>query len=127
MNEKIKELRFNTDKAQCFFRKLVAFTIGPIELKSLLEEGNVKLLDVRRPEDYNIAHIPQAINIPECELADNLQKLSKEEVTVVYSYNAQCHLSIKACLLIAEYGYPVMLLEGGFKTWNEDFRFAVSS
>ncbi|MFQ8626552.1 MAG: hypothetical protein ACLSA2_08915 [Candidatus Gastranaerophilaceae bacterium] len=44
----------------------------------------------------------------------------------MYSYNQQCHLSAKACLILADYGYPTMLLEGGFKTWTEDFRFAVS-
>ena len=114
MNEKIKEIRFNPEKAQCFFSKKLAFTLGPIELKNLLDEGKVKLLDVRKKEDYDIAHIPSAISIP------------KEEVTVVYSYNQQCHLSAKACLILADYGYPTMLLEGGFKTWTEDFRFAVS-
>ena len=127
MNEKIKELRNDTQKAQCFFQKLLAYTLGPIELKDLLAEGNVKLLDVRRPEDYEIAHIPDAISIPKEELADNINKLSKEEVTVVYCYNQQCHLGIEACLILAEYGYPVMLLEGGFKTWTEDFRFATSN
>lgn len=124
MNEKIKEIRFDSDKAKCFFSKMIAFTLGPIELKELLDEGNVKVVDVRRPEDYEIAHIPSAISIPKDKLADNLDKLSKEEVTVVYCYNQQCHLGAKAALILAEYGYPVMLLDGGFKTWTEDFRFA---
>ena len=124
MNEKIKEIRFDSDKAKFFFSKMIAFTLGPIELKELLDEGNVKVVDVRRPEDYEIAHIPSAISIPKDKLADNLDKLSKEEVTVVYCYNQQCHLGAKAALILAEYGYPVMLLDGGFKTWTEDFRFA---
>lgn len=127
MNEKIKELRNDTQKAQCFFQKLLAYTLGPIELKDLMDEGGVKLLDVRRLEDYEVAHIPGAISIPKEELSDNINKLSKEEVTVVYCYNQQCHLGIEACLILLEYGYPVMLLEGGFKTWTEDFRFATSN
>lgn len=124
MNEKIKEIRFDSDKAKCFFSKMIAFTLGPIELKELLDEVKVKVVDVRRPEDYEIAHIPSAISIPKDKLTDNLDKLSKEEVTVVYCYNQQCHLGAKAALILAEYGYPVMLLDGGFKTWTEDFRFA---
>lgn len=127
MNEKIKELRNDTEKAQCFFQKLLAYTLDPIELKDLMNEGGVKLLDVRRLEDYEVSHIPGAISIPKEELADNINKLSKEEITVVYCYNQQCHLGIEACLILAEYGYPVMLLEGGFKTWTEDFRFATSN
>lgn len=124
MNEKIKEIRFNSEKAQCFFSKCLAFTLGPVELKDLLDEGKVKLVDVRKAEDYEISHIPSAISIPKDALDKNLDKLSKDEVTVVYCYNQQCHLGARACLLLADYGYPVMLLEGGFKTWTEDFRFA---
>ena len=124
MNEKIKEIRFNSEKAQCFFSKCLAFTLGPVELKDLLDEGKVKLVDVRKAEDYEISHIPSAIYIPKDNLEKNLDKLSKDEVTVVYCYNQQCHLGARACLLLADYGYPVMLLSGGFKTWTEDFRFA---
>ena len=123
MNQKIKEIRFNSEKARCFFSKILAFTLGPVELKSLLEENRVKLVDVRLAADYEISHIPGAISIPKDELADNTEKLSKDEITVIYCYNDQCHLGAEACLILAEYDYPVMLLEGGFKTWTEDFRF----
>lgn len=127
MHEKIKEIRFNSQKAQCFFSKLLAFTLGPVELKELMDEGKVRVVDVRRAEDYEIAHIPSAISIPYEEIDKNFEKLSKEEVTVVYCYNQQCHIGAKAALTLADYGYPVMLLEGGFKTWTEDFRFATSA
>ncbi len=124
MNEKIREIRFNSDKARSFFLNMLAFTLGPVELKDLMEQNLVKLVDVRLASDYEIAHIPSAVSIPKEELADNTDKLSKDEITVVYCYNEQCHLGAEACLILAEYGYPVMLLEGGFKTWTEDFRFA---
>ena len=124
MNEKIREIRFNSDKARSFFLNMLAFTLGPVELKDLMEQNLVKLVDVRLASDYEIAHIPSAISIPKDELEDNTEKLSKDEITVVYCYNEQCHLGAGACLILAEYGYPVMLLEGGFKTWTEDFRFA---
>lgn len=127
MNEKIKEIRFDTKRAQCFFQELLAYTLSPIELKDLLVDGNVNLVDVRRSEDYEVAHIPGAISIPKERLADNTNMLSKENITVVYCYNQQCHLGIEACLILAEYGYPVMILEGGFKTWTEDFRFATTN
>ncbi len=124
MYNEIKEVRFNSEKAQCFFSKILAFTLGPVELKELMEEGKVRVVDVRRAEDYEISHIPSAISIPKDELDKNLDKLSKDEVTIIYCYNQQCHLGARACLILADYGYPVMLLEGGFKTWTEDFRFA---
>ena len=127
MNEKIKEIRFDPEKARCFFSKMLAFTLGPVELKDLLEENKVKLVDVRLSADYEISHIPGAISIPKEELDNNTDKLSKDEITVIYCYNQQCHLGAEACLILADYGYPVMLLEGGFKTWSEDFRFTTSA
>ena len=117
MNEKIRELRLDAEKARCYFSKKLAFTLGPVE-------NMIKLVDVRSASDYEVAHIPSAISIPKEELSQNTDKLSKNEITVIYCYNQQCHLGAEACLILAEYGYPVMLLEGGFKTWSEDFRFA---
>ena len=124
MNEKIKALRNNSQEAQFYFEKILAYTLGPVELKSLMDKNDVELIDVRRTEDYEISHIPGAISIPKDELADNINKLSKDKINVIYCYNQQCHLGARAALILADYEYPVMLLEGGFKTWTEDFRFA---
>ena len=123
MYNKIKEVRFDLKNAQSFFTEAMAYTLGPVELKSLMDEDRIQIADVRRVEDYVIAHIPGAISMPIDELSNNLDKLSKETVTVVYCYNQQCHLGLRGCLKLAEYGYPVMHLDGGFKTWSEDFRF----
>lgn len=127
MDDKIKELRVNTEKAQCFFSKCLAYTLGPVELKGMMEHGNVILVDVRAKEDYAISHIPGAISIPKDELPEKLDELSKDKVTIVYCYNQQCHLGVRACLTLADYGYPCMHMEGGFDTWVNDFRFATVS
>lgn len=126
MNEKIKEIRQDTQKAEDFFTKRLAYMLGPVELKNFMEKGGVKVVDVRLKADYDIAHIPGAISIPKDELDKRLTELSKDEITIVYCYNQQCHLGDNACLILAEYGYPTMLMEGGFKVWVEDFRFATS-
>lgn len=124
MNEKIKELRRDTKQAQEYFTKRLAYTLGPVELKNFIEKGGVRIVDVRAKSDYEIAHIPGAISIPKDDLATNLDKLSKDEVSIVYCYNQQCHLGDNACMVLADYDYPVMLLEGGFDVWVNDFRFA---
>ncbi len=127
MNDKVQDLRRNSIEAQNYFTKNLAYTIGPIELKNLMDEGEINLIDVRRLEDFQIAHIPSAISIPKDEIENNFDKISKEKVNVVYCYNQQCHLGARAALILAEYNYPVVLLEGGFQVWTEDFRFATVS
>ena len=126
MNEKIKEMRFDTNSAQNYFIKRLAYTLGPVELKNFMEKGGVKVIDVRDEADYKIGHIPGAISIPKEMIDKNLDKLSKDEINIVYCYNQQCHFGDSACLNIAQYGYPVMLMEGGFDVWVNDFRFTTT-
>lgn len=125
-NLEIKELRHNTENAKKYFMQYLAYTLGPVELKELMDEGKVKVIDVRGEADFEVSHIPGAISMPYENISENVSNLSKDETTVVYCYNQQCHLGARACLKLADYGYPCMLLEGGFKTWKEDFRFATT-
>lgn len=124
MDDKIKLLRNDAQRAKDYFLEHLAFSIGPIDLKNLMDETDVTIVDARRSADFEISHIPEALSIPKDELAANLDKLDKNHTTVVYSYNSQCHLALKACLILADYGYPCVYLDGGFKIWKEDFLFA---
>lgn len=126
MSEYIDKIRYDAQLAENFFAEKLAFTLGPVELKKMLEDKKVKLIDVRRKEDYDEGHIPEAISIPKEELISRLTELSKETVYVIYCYNQQCHLGAAAALILAKNGYPVMELEGGFQVWQKDFGFEVT-
>ncbi len=127
MNDKVKNLRQDTEKAASYFTKYLAYTIGPFELKQMIEQEKAAVIDVRAYEDFKESHIPGAISIPKDELDKNLEKLSKDKINVVYCYNQQCHLGAQACLILAEYAYPAVLMEGGFDVWVNNFRFATAS
>ena len=124
MSEKIRELRYEHKKAEKFFAKRLAYTLGPVELKQMIDENKVKILDVRKKEDFDASHLPSAISMPYDILKEKISELSNDEIYVVYCYNALCHLGDRACYRLAEAEKTVMLLEGGFKSWTEDFRFA---
>jgi len=125
MSEYIDKIRFNAEIAEDYFSEKLAFTLGPVELKKMLEDNKVKLIDVRAKADYAESHIPEAISIPKDEIVANFDKLSKDDVHVVYCYNQQCHMGAAAALILAKNGYPAMDLEGGFKVWTQDFNFEV--
>lgn len=125
MSEYIDNIRLNTRTAEEFFSRKLAFTLGPVELQKMMEENKVKLIDVRRREDFVEEHIPGAINIPKDELVERFNKLSTKDVHVVYCYNQQCHLAAAAALILSKNSYPTMELEGGFDTWKNDFKFEV--
>lgn len=123
MTEYIDKIRHDLEANVDFFAEKLAFTLGPVELKKMLAEQKVKLLDVRRKEDFDEGHIPESISMPKDEIKDRLAELSTDDVHVVYCYNQQCHLAAAAALQLAKAGYPVMELEGGFDVWVNGFQF----
>ena len=124
MNEKINELRFDVHSAQDFFSRMLAFTLGPSQLKELMEHQDVVVIDVRKTEDFNAGHLPGAISIPKEDIAQNTDKLSKEKLTVVYGCNEYCSGAAIGCLTLADYGYPCVMMRGGFRAWSEFYRYA---
>ena len=126
MDDKLKSLRFDSGKAEKFFTRLMAYTLGPMELKTMMEDSDKKIviIDVRDKEDYDAGHIPNAVNIPRKELDNRYKELNKEDIHIVYCYNQQCHLGLCACRFLATKDIPCMYMEGGYKSWVEDFRFA---
>ena len=47
-------------------------TLSPSEVKPLLDAGSVTLLDVRTPEELELASLPGALNIPMNEIPARL-------------------------------------------------------
>lgn len=122
MDKKLEKMRFDTKDAEKFFTKMMAFTTGPVELKEMIKNNEVRVLDVRDKEDYDKGHIPTSISMPRAEMDTRYRELSKDRLYVVYCYNQQCHLGACACRFLAVNDYHAMLLEGGFDVWKNDFR-----
>ena len=104
-----------TVDAVSYFKAKLEFEVGPFGIDQLIKDKTaVKIIDLRIPEAYAKSHIPGALNVSYEELPKHLSQLNKEELTVVYCYNITCHLSAKAALYLAEQGYKVKELYGGF-------------
>ncbi len=127
MDEKIKELRFDSKSAYEFFAMKLAYIIGPNQLKSFMDEGNVVVVDVRNREKFNEGHIPMALSIPKDELDKNTDKLTKDKLTVVYGCCEYCSAAALACLTLSQYEYPCVMMSGGYNAWTEYYRYAVVS
>lgn len=51
----------------------------PEDLKPLIGRSDVRVVDVRSPEEYASGHLPQAINIPLSELLERARSWSPKE------------------------------------------------
>lgn len=109
-----------TEAAVKFFEAKLAYEQGPVGLNHLIQnKEKVQVIDLRTPELYKKGHVPTAVNVQYDELEAYLPKLNKDVNTIVYCYDITCHLSAKAALLLAQKGYRVQELVGGFNSFAE--------
>jgi rhodanese-related sulfurtransferase len=107
-------------KAGEYFHDKLTFTAGPMEVSHWIKEGaSIRVIDVRAAEDYKKGHVPGAVSLPK-DRWDSFEGLQKDKNNVLYCYSQTCHLAASAALKFANKGYPVMEMEGGFKTWQEN-------
>jgi molybdopterin/thiamine biosynthesis adenylyltransferase/rhodanese-related sulfurtransferase/molybdopterin converting factor small subunit len=86
------------------------------ELKDRLDRGDVFLLDVREPREYDIAKIDGSVLIPLGELPKRLDELPKDSDIIVHCKSGV--RSAKAVHLLREQGFDhVQNLKGGILEW----------
>jgi rhodanese-related sulfurtransferase len=107
------------EKAKEYFESKIAYTLGPMELKHMMQhKKNINIVDVRDAEDYAQEHIPGAVNLPSDQWK-TLEGLDKDKTNILYCYSQVCHLAAHAGARFAAQGYQVMELEGGFDVWKK--------
>lgn len=89
--------------------------ISGSELEKFLEEGNYKLVDVRKKEQYDQGHIDKAVNIPLDRIDDEID-LEKDENIIVYCNTGKT--SSKAAKLLSDLGYENIYNAPGVKNYS---------
>lgn len=88
------------------------------ELLSRLRDGMVTLIDVRPEDEFNLGHLPKALNIPLEELEKHLSSLPKDQEIVAYCRGPYCVLSFEAVAALRAKGYNIRRLVDGFPEWQ---------
>ena len=98
--------------------------ILPKELKNKLDlNENLFLLDVRNPNEYEIAKINNSVLIPLPQLRSRLHEIPKDKEIIVYCHHG--NRSLEAARILNENGFSqVKSLVGGIDVWS---RFVDSS
>jgi len=114
-------MAIDSEKLEKYFKLKLAAETGPFGLKAMLDDKTVKVtvLDVRKPEDFKMGHIPGAVNIPSADLELKYKILNKKFRTVVYCYNITCFSATKAALFLAKKGYWSTQLVGGYDSYKQ--------
>jgi rhodanese-related sulfurtransferase/DNA-binding HxlR family transcriptional regulator len=92
-------------------------TIGRDELAARLRDGDVVVLDVRPPAEYDAGHIPGAVNVPPAELSQRLRDLPADREVVAYCRGPYCVYADDAVRALTSTGRSALRLVDGFPEW----------
>jgi len=86
-----------------------------LELKKMLKNNEVVLLDVREPYEIEICKVKGSLFIPMNEIPRNIEQLDKEK-----RYAVICHSGVRS-LHVSNYlnslGYIALNVVGGIERW----------
>ena len=89
-----------------------------LELKKMLKNKEVVLVDVREPYEVEICNIKGSLFIPMNEIPQNIEQLDKEK-----RYAVMCHSGVRS-LYVSNYlnslGYSTLNVTGGIERWATD-------
>ena len=92
--------------------------VSRTELMEGMKKGLVTVLDVRPEEEFALAHLPGAINVPLGQLRRRLAKLDRNTEIVAYCRGPYCVLSFEAVAQLRAKGFKVRRLEDGLPEWR---------
>ncbi len=96
--------------------------ISIVETKTLMDESQATVVDIRDPQSFQNGHMPTANHISNDNLADFIAEADKSKPLVVVCYHGNS--SQQAAQFFAEQGFSeVFSMDGGFEAWKLQYEF----
>lgn len=93
-------------------------SIGRDELRQRMRRGDVVLVDVRSPEEFEAGHIKDARSIPLGELEQGLAQLPADQEIVAYCRGPFCAYAHEAVRRLRAAGRDAKRLDDGWPEWH---------
>ncbi|MGN5377989.1 rhodanese-like domain-containing protein [Streptomyces lasalocidi] len=111
-------------EAAAHFRASLAFHADVSDVAAALAAGGdpgFVVVDSRSTESWDQGHIPGAVHLPTALIPEQAGQLLDLSVPVVtYCWGPGCNGATRAALALAELGYRVKELLGGFEYWARE-------
>lgn len=88
------------------------------ELRQLIRDADVTVVDVRPTEEFEAGHIPGALSIPVPELKRRLREIPKNREVIAYCRGRYCVYSLDAVTLLRKHGYRARRAHEGLPDWR---------
>ncbi|MCQ4044235.1 rhodanese-like domain-containing protein [Streptantibioticus rubrisoli] len=118
-------------EATAHFRTSLRFHADVADVAAALTAGDdpgFVILDSRSTQSWDQGHIPGAVHLPTALIHERAGDLLDKSVPVVtYCWGPGCNGATRAALALAELGYQVKEMLGGFEYWvREGFAYETS-
>lgn len=115
-------------EAAAYFRASLVFHADVSDVAAVLAadgDPGFVVLDSRSTAAWDQGHIPGAVHLPTALIPEQAEQLLDRSVPVVtYCWGPGCNGATRAALALAELGYQVKEMLGGFEYWvREGFAF----
>jgi rhodanese-related sulfurtransferase len=88
------------------------------ELRRLMRDDEVTVVDVRPTDEYQAGHIPGALSVPVPDLKRRLRDLPKGREVIAYCRGQYCVYSLEAVTLLRKHGYRARRAHEGLPDWK---------
>lgn len=88
------------------------------ELRQLIRDGDVTVIDVRPADEFAAGHVPDAISVPVPELRRRLREIPKGREVIAYCRGRYCVYSLEAVMLLRKAGHRARRADEGFPDWK---------
>ncbi|KAF0192276.1 MAG: ArsR family transcriptional regulator [Gammaproteobacteria bacterium] len=96
-------------------------TLVSLDRQTLLDQarrGEIIVIDVRPPAEYQAAHLPFARSMPLAEIEQRLAELPADKEIVAYCRGPFCLMSDEAVKLLAQRGFRAWKIADGVVEWQ---------
>jgi rhodanese-related sulfurtransferase len=101
-----------------YLRAKLAYEVDVTDAASRLAAGSIILVDARKQASWDHGHAVGAAHLPIDRLDEDLTDLlPRGSEVVVYGWGPGCNGATHTALLLAERGYSVREMIGGFEYW----------
>ncbi len=94
--------------------------IGALEATQLINRRDALMLDLREPKEYEGGRVPNAVHLPQSQLASRGDELKKLTARPVIAYCDRGQRSRAAAAALSKLGFAeVYTLRGGLRAWTD--------
>ncbi|MFD7551360.1 rhodanese-like domain-containing protein [Streptomyces sp. NPDC059578] len=112
------------ERAAAHFAASLAFHTDASDVAAALaDDGDpgFVVVDCRSTESWDQGHLPSAVHLPTALIPEQADRLLDRSVPVVtYCWGPGCNGAARAALALAERGYRVKEMLGGFEYWARE-------